>query len=579
MNTQTIKFYAKRPLSAAQQARINNHQATIKVNEDGTLDTTTHTIITPKGHEKTVRYKAVRPNETERVMTIGDARELFEDLQHINVILTNACNLSCSYCYEQHNQDYGRFTPDTLKRIYDFQLACNNNDGKLFQFFGGEPLIHKDLILEFINTYAAELERNVNRIHVSMITNGVLLTPDFIKSYFSHNFVNMSISLDTDDASVDHREIGQKHIDRIIDMIGLIPTYHKENHMVSVRCTIAIENAPRIVDFATRLYNKGLRAMVIHPLTMSSVHGFMTWPDAEWNKLHEDILTIINTLPGFEVQFSEGVGVKGGANCLVGADMIAVDGSGDYSGCYFFTNQKEAVPFTVLGNILNDAVYVDRYLQFQTEYNKMFMVEDQCITCDLKGFCYQCPAGNSDSGTGQLFRPDDMCQKIVRLFIDLQDDIVKKSFNQKLQEILAAVAQHGEQRVFARAILHLMYKYLTGTHVTPEQVESVMDRLPDYEHMLTYFGKVLVDDHTADLLPELQLDQLVQDMNAVALTRTDVKSFYELMLDRAGKPTTASKTVTVDDANKRVFYLTLIHMWLLNQKGNNLQKPIRIIKL
>lgn len=577
MKVQPIKFYAKRPLTEAQQARIDSHKASVHVNEDGTLDTSVQTIITPKGLEKAVLYKTIRPNETERVMTLKDASELFDDLQHINLILTNACNLSCSYCYEQHNQDYGRFTPDTLKQIYDFQLSCNTNDGKLFQFFGGEPLIHKQLILDFIDKYAPELEASMNRVHVSMITNGVLLTPEFIDSYFSHKFVNMSISLDTDSAEVDHREIGQDRIDRIIDMIGLIPAYHKENHMVSVRCTIAIENAPGIVHFATRLYNKGLRAMVIHPLTMSSVHGFMAWPAEEWEQLHQSILTIINTLPGFEVQFSEGVGVKGGANCLVGADMIAVDGSGDYSGCYFFTNQKEAAPFTVLGNILNDAVYVDRYHQFQNVYNEMFLVEDQCKACDLKGFCYQCPAGNSDSGTGQLFRPDDMCQKIVRLFIDLQDDIVKKSFMQKFQELLNAVHEKGEQYVFAKSAMHLMYKHITGLHIPVGEVDAIADKLPAYESILGHFA-ALIDAMNGEYLPLPCACDYVDKMKAAPPLYVDIVSFYNLLLTTSGKQIT-SPYKGPDDLNKRIFYLTLVHLLVLNSKGNDLEKPVRIIKL
>lgn len=546
--------------------------------EDGTLDTTVRTILTPAGIEKSVTYQTIHPSNVERVWSLKEAQSLFDDLQHINLILTNACNLSCSYCYEQHNQDYGRFTPDTLKRIYDFQLSCNNNDGKLFQFFGGEPLIHKQLILDFIDKYKNELNANMNRIHVSMITNGILLTPEFIETYFAHEFVNMSISLDTDDASADHREIGQDRIDKIIDMIGLIPSHHKQNHMVSVRCTVAIENAPTLVNFARRLYDSGLRAMVIHPLTMSSVHGFMPWGEAEWRKLHQDVLTIINTFPGFEVQFSEGVGVKGGANCMVGADMIAVDGSGDYSGCYFFTNQKEQASHTILGNILNDAVYVDRYLQFQNAYDTMFMVEDQCKACDLKGFCYQCPAGNSDSGTGQLFRPDDMCQKIVQLFIDLQDDIVKKSFHQKLNELIGAVNQKGEQRVFAKAIVHLMYKHLTGIHVDPKEIDAIVDQLPDYRVILAYFATALDEcrpGSTVMLAPSDLAPILVQNIGV----KLDIKAFYETIQRKNGKPTTASKTASADDVNKRVFYLALLHVVFLNKKGDDLEKPVRIIKL
>lgn len=576
MKSTPIKFYAKRPLSEAQQSRIDNHRATVQVNADGTFNTTVQTIITPRGLEKAVTYKTIRPNETERVMTIADAHELFDDLRHINLILTNACNLSCSYCYEQHNQDYGRFTPASLKTVYDFQLASNPSEGKLFQFFGGEPLIHKQLILDFISTYASDLETSANFIHVSMITNGILLTPEFIEEYFSRKFVNMSISLDTDDSAVDHREIGQERIDRIIDMIGLIPAYHKNNHMVSVRCTIAIENAPGIVEFAKRLYNNGLRAMVIHPLTMSSVNGFMQWPAYEWEQLHQDVLTIINTLPGFEVQFSEGVGVKGGANCMVGADMIAVDGSGDYSGCYFFTNQKEQAAHTILGNLLNDAVYVDRYIQFQTVYDTMFEVEEQCISCDLKGFCYQCPAGNSDSGTGRLFRPDDMCQKIVRLFIDLQDDIVKKSFNQKLQELVKTVAEKGEQYVFAKSLVHLMYRHITGYHIPVGEIDDAIDAFPPYEVILGQF-----EAHLRIGTTQLRSAcEYVPSMLPPESENLNIKQFYEALATHFGVPVSASTQQSeVDDLNKRIFYLALIHLIILNPKGNDLDKPIRIIKL
>lgn len=576
MTTSVLQFYPKRELSAAQLARITSHKASVQLNEDGTLDTSVRTIITPKGEAKEISFKTIRPGEHERVMKIEHVRELFEDLQHINLILTNACNLSCSYCYEQHNKDYGRFTPDTLKQIYDFQLACNTNDGKLFQFFGGEPLIHKQLILDFVDKYKAELAANVSRVHVSMITNGVLLTPAFINEYFAHEFVNMSVSLDTYDASVDHREIGQDRINHIIDMIGLIPQFHKEQHMVSVRCTISVENAPTLVDFATKLYENGLRTMVIHPLTMSSVNGFMSWPEDTWEQLHQDILHIINTFPGFEVQFSEGVGVKGGNNCMVGSDMIAVDGSGDYSGCYFFTNQKEEAAHTILGNILNNQVYVDRYMQFQTIYDEMFITEDQCKSCNLKGFCYQCPAGNSDSGKGQLFRPDDMCQKIVQLFIDLQNDIVHKSFKQKLQQLITATQERGEQAIFAKSLTHLMYKHITGTHIPVGEVDEIADQLPAYELLLGRFWKLIEEGETQLMCA----CDYVPSIDAGTDVPMDIKTFYENLLRKAGKPVAASQAAgSVLDVNKRIFYLALVHMVILNDKGASLDKPKKIIKL
>jgi radical SAM protein with 4Fe4S-binding SPASM domain len=556
MSTAVIKFYPKRTLTQAQQQRIVDHQPSVRINDDGTFDTSVRTIITPKGDVKEVSYKTIRPGVHERMMKTADVYDLFEDLQHMNLIVTNACNLSCSYCYEQHNKDYGRFTNESLKQLYNFLVACNPNSGKLFQFFGGEPLIHKQLILDFIAKYRDELQANSKTTAVSIITNGILLTPEFINEYFANDFVCMSVSLDTDDAEIDHREIGQARIDKIINMIGLIPSYHKDNHMVSVRCTIAMENAPRLVEFAKRLYDKGLRAMVIHPLTMSSVNGHMIWNTEDWNNLHTSVSHIIKTLPNFEVQFSEGVGAKGGNNCMVGSDMIAVDASGDYSGCHFFTNQKEAAAHTILGNLLLDQVYVDRYMKFQETYDQMFTSEPQCQACDLKGFCYQCPAGNSDSGRGQLFRPDDMCQSIVRLFLELQNDIVRKTFNAKLQELIGSVQQYGEHYVFSKAIVHLHHFYKNGQHATDVQVDP---NLP-YEYLAAGFMATITGGD--------------------ASVPVDIKSLYEALMRSKGKPVNASMAQgTADDINKRIFYLALLHMVVLNKKGDDLSKPHKIIKL
>jgi radical SAM protein with 4Fe4S-binding SPASM domain len=571
MKTGVIKFYPKKTYTDAQYKRFDAHKPSVYLNTDGTIATNIKTIVTPDGHEKELTEYLVAPGPAERVAKLEHVPHLFKDLRHVNLILTNACNLSCSYCYEQHSHDYGRFTPETLKQVYDFQLNANKHDGKLFQFFGGEPLIHKKLILQFLRQYAEDLRQNTNRQNIGMITNGLLLTPEFIAEYFSHKFTCMSISLDTLRADVDHREIGQEKINRIVEMVGLIPEFHKNNHMVSVRCTIAVENARYLEELATTLYAKGLRTMVIHPLTMSSKGGFIQWSTSEWDNLHKTIVHLLQTLPGFEIQFSEGVGQKEGNNCMVGSDMIAVDATGDYSGCYFFTNQKTAVPHTMLGNILHNLVYVDRYHNFQTAYEEMFIKEEQCKTCDLRGFCYQCPAGNTDTGTGQLFRPDDMCQNIVRLFLALQDDIVHKVFIQKYNELRTAVNEMGEQKAFAKAIVHLMYKHITGQHITSERVSAMVNDLPDYQETLGVFWTMVESNETS--LPEAE--SFVPYVGSD--DPLDVKTFYERWQARAGHPSQASSNQTIDDINKRVFYLTLIHMLVLNKADGN--KPHKIVKL
>lgn len=404
-----------------------DHEATVGVSPDGTLQFRTEDIITPKGLSKQNKLISILPSAEEKVVSFSEVQHLFQDIGHMNVILTNACNLSCSYCYEQHKKDYGRFTEDSLLKAYNWLLDNSQAKNKRFQFFGGEPLIHKDLIVNFLERNKEYLAKTFfdKGQAVSMITNGILLNKEFCKTYFEYDFTYMMISLDTLKIELDHRELKQEQIDHIIDTVSGLPRHAKDR--IFFRCTLAQEHAPYFKEYMEKLYGIGIRNIIVHPLVHDSSVGYISWNTDTWSNLHSDIIHLIDKYADFEISFSEGVGQKVENNCLVGSDMIAIDGSGDFTGCYFFTNMKEvdAVKPTVLGNIFEDRVHIDRYTTFQDLYAKMHTEEEQCKSCDYRNYCYQCPAGNVSTGT-PLFRPDDMCQKIVKLYLDLQDDVAKK---------------------------------------------------------------------------------------------------------------------------------------------------------
>jgi uncharacterized protein len=404
------------------------HEATVGISEDGTLQFRTEDIITPTGKSKTNKLISILPDPSERVISFSEAPHLFSEIGHMNVILTNACNLSCSYCYEQHNKDFGRFTEDSLLSAYNWLLNTSSAPNKRFQFFGGEPLIHKPLIISFLKKHKDYLYKNYMESGqaISMITNGILLTKDFCTEYFEYDFTYLMISLDTLQVELDHRELSQDQIDKIISTVSGLPKHAKDR--IFFRCTLAQEHSPYFKEYMEKLYSIGIRNIIVHPLVHDSSVGFISWESSVWASLHTDIVDLIDKYADFEISFSEGVGQKVENNCLVGSDMIAIDASGDFTGCYFFTNMKaeDAVKPTVLGNIFQDRVHIDRYETFQKMYNSMHETEEQCKTCDYRNYCYQCPAGNVSTGT-PLFRPDDMCQKIVKLYLDLQDDIAKKS--------------------------------------------------------------------------------------------------------------------------------------------------------
>jgi len=558
MNEQPIVWMK----TEAQKKRFQDHKASVSTSEDGKLHFESQNIITPKGLEKTNKLISIVPKPEETIVPLSSVSYLFQELKQMNLILTNACNLSCSYCYEQHNKDFGRFTNESLLSAYRFLVEANNRQKKVFNFFGGEPLIHKDIILDFVRKNEKELQENARgdfNTVVGIVTNGILLTKPLIDEFLSYDFTYILISLDTDRSEVDHREIGQDKIDQLMEHIRYMPDAPKQEKRVTIRCTLARENAPFFTEFADNLYERGIRRMVVHPLVLDSSKGFIRWKDEEWSKLHSDILTVLDKYADMQIHFSEGVGQKGEENCMIGSDMIAIDASGDFSGCYFFTNQKaNSTSDTILGNLFHRNIYIDRYKTFQKEYARMFELEEQCQKCDYKNACYQCPAGNLDTGT-RMFRPDDMCQKIVKLYIDLQEDISKKQFKKKYEVICSALEVEGENITFAKAISYLMFFFHFNYHPKLEVVHDGIYEIDDYRKMLFLWKNIISGD---DIVNYTTTDFVSQIKNALTDDTLEIDEFYYFILKRGNLAPSNNKVAAVSPY-QRAFFLSLLHMIIL----------------
>ena len=91
---------------------------------------------------------------------------------HLTLHLTDRCNLACRYCYQRHGGADMSF--ETAAAAID-RLATGNNPGIVF--FGGEPLLRKDLMLALVDRCEA---REPNRFHYKVTTNGTLLDESFL---------------------------------------------------------------------------------------------------------------------------------------------------------------------------------------------------------------------------------------------------------------------------------------------------------------------------------------------------------------------------------------------------------------
>lgn len=112
------------------------------------------------------------------------------------ILPTEKCNLRCTYCYEDFA--IGRIRPDVLKGIKTL-ISRRAADLHLLElsWFGGEPLLASDTVLEICN-HANELAKQYPNLQVtsSMTTNGVLLTPELAEKLDTAGVKQYQISLD-----------------------------------------------------------------------------------------------------------------------------------------------------------------------------------------------------------------------------------------------------------------------------------------------------------------------------------------------------------------------------------------------
>lgn len=113
------------------------------------------------------------------------------------IITTMACNLTCSYCFENGKDRNVRLASNNVLAVYNFieeSLRQGQYEALDLTFTGGEPLYNYN----FIETLTVMCSSNlVLPIKYSIITNGTILTPR-IKKFLSNYAFDIQISFDGD---------------------------------------------------------------------------------------------------------------------------------------------------------------------------------------------------------------------------------------------------------------------------------------------------------------------------------------------------------------------------------------------
>jgi len=111
-------------------------------------------------------------------------------------ILSQICNLACSYCYAQSSRSREILSTDKIKTVVDSVCANTNETKKSFSFIGGgEPLATWDVFEWSVNYIRKRSQELGISSRIGLTTNGTLLNEDRVL-FLKANRIVISISFD-----------------------------------------------------------------------------------------------------------------------------------------------------------------------------------------------------------------------------------------------------------------------------------------------------------------------------------------------------------------------------------------------
>lgn len=318
------------------------------------------------------------------------------DSRNITIILTQACNLSCSYCYE-HFKTPQKITFQKAKEIIDFEfLNQNKYSGIEFELFGGEPFLEFNLLKQ-IAEYIESKPWNIPYIIFST-TNGTLIHGEIQRWLESHrdSFV-CGLSLD---GNRKMHNINRSNSYDLIDLDFFRRLYPNQD----VKMTISPATLPDLAEGVIDIHLKGF------DVSCNFAFG-IDWSDSEnritlERELHKLISFYLEhpdinpcSLLSTKISVLAVKNTKPRRLCGTGNEMVAYDIDGKTYPCQFF------LPMSI-GE--EKAKYV-KEIKIPKDYIPIDQMDKECLECLIEPACANCLGANY-ANSGRLFsRSKDMC--------------------------------------------------------------------------------------------------------------------------------------------------------------------------
>ena len=345
-------------------------------------------------------------------------------MHRLTLVVTHQCNFDCDYCQQKHEDVHMSF--ETAKKAIDDLVARMKSetadpDRKAqISFYGGEPLLQKDLIEKTVRYAVSQLQEQVQVKPVFEITtNGLLLDEAFIE-FAKKNRVILALSHDgAAQDPVRHDRGGNLTKERVDPILDLLL---KNDPETIIMMTVHPEYAGTVSESLKFFRSKGVRAVNI-----TLANGFrVNWTPESFRRLREEMekaevlfeqwnqgRDCFKIIP-FENKIRNYIRSKDAdsAICHFSTKKLMVDVSGRYYPCNHFIGKDD---FCIGGQ--DSGIDEEKIVSLESER----VEPETCLECALRSRCRHTCACANHGHTGCMAEVSALQCEYEKLTIELAD--------------------------------------------------------------------------------------------------------------------------------------------------------------
>ncbi len=342
-----------------------------------------------------------------------------QELSLMYLLLTDNCNFKCPYCFIEGNyksKERNVLTWENANKAIDYFFNNSKSNEKRIIFYGGEPLLNKDVLIKCI-TKIRELSKDT---HIGINTNGSIYDKE-LSNVFKDNNVIVSVSIDGFNKINDKTRINHSNLGTSKEVIGNIEKYLSDGVIVSFSITINSHNIDYLPSISKWISKKFKKVKSIgFNLPLENIKGNKLFVDSEYcafqlynsyrilrrKKIYEDRILrrlkyIINEKPYLK-------------DCGACGNQIVVHPTGLVGPCHGFSGTKKYFDYNI-DNLDFKGGETFKKWNLLSPLNKEYCVNKKCPFILICG--NSCPY-YSELTEGSLDSPDSRMYPFLSLLIE-----------------------------------------------------------------------------------------------------------------------------------------------------------------